>query len=73
MMNYFYPTPLDDLRNAIKRTIDRGATAFKVGELMEKHGSDDWIGPFLEELGPFIQVQVGDFTNFLESTYNFFQ
>jgi hypothetical protein len=72
MMNYFYPTRLDDLRNAIERSIDRGATAFKVGELMDKHGSDDWLGPFLEELGPFIQVQVGDFANFLESTYNFF-
>lgn len=71
-MNYFYPTPLEDLREAIRRTIDRGATAFKVGELMDKHGSDNWLGPFLEELGPFIQVQVADFANFLEATYNFF-
>lgn len=40
--------------------------------MMDKHGSDDWLEPFLQELGPFIQIQVADFANFLESTYNCF-
>jgi hypothetical protein len=71
-MNYYYPTSLSDLRAAIERSIDRGATAFKVGELMDKHGSDDWLGPLLEELGPFIQVQIADFANMLETLYNFY-
>jgi len=39
--NYYYPTSLEVLREDIEHTIDRGATAFKIGELMDKHGSDD--------------------------------
>jgi hypothetical protein len=39
---------------------------------MDKHGSDDWLEPLLEDLGPYIQVQVADFANFLEATYNFY-
>jgi len=71
-MNYYYPTSLADLRASIERSIDRGATAFKVGELMDKHGSDDWLGPLMEDIGPFIQVQIADFANMLESLYNFY-
>jgi len=55
ILNYVYPSSLEELRQAIERTIDRGATAFKIGEMMDKHGSDDWLEPFLQELGPFIQ------------------
>ena len=55
ILNYVYPSSLEELRQVIERTIDRGATAFKIGEMMDKHGSDDWLEPFLQELGPFIQ------------------
>lgn len=71
-MNYYYPRSLEDLREQIERTLDRGATAIKVGELMDKHGSDDWLGPLMEELGPYIQVQIADLASFLETTYNFY-
>jgi hypothetical protein len=71
-MNYYYPRSLQDLRNEIARTIDRGATALKVGELMDKHGNDDWLGPLMAELGPFIQVQVADLASFLEASYNLY-
>jgi len=71
-MNYYYPRSLEALRKGIERTIDRGATAFKVGELMDTHGSDDWLGPLMEELGPSIQVQIADFASFLEASYNFY-
>ena len=52
--------------------MDRGATALKVGELMDKHGSDDWLGPLMDELGPFLQVQIADLANLLEAAYNFY-
>ena len=71
-MDYYYPRSLKDLRAGVERSIDRGATAFKVGEMMDKHGSSDWLGPLMEELGPNIQVQVADFANLLESYYNFY-
>ena len=30
--------------------MDRRSTALKVGELMDKHGSDEWLGPLLDEV-----------------------
>ncbi|KUJ18508.1 uncharacterized protein LY89DRAFT_582089 [Mollisia scopiformis] len=72
IMNYYYPRSLEALRQGITRSLDRGATAFKVGELMDKHGSDDWLGPLMEELGAFIQVQIADLASFFEATYNFY-
>ncbi|KAF8860812.1 hypothetical protein BDZ45DRAFT_703698 [Acephala macrosclerotiorum] len=72
IMNFYYPRSLEALREGIERGIDRGATAFKVGELMDKHGNDDWLGPLMEELGPFLQVQVADLASLLESAYNFY-
>ena len=71
-MNYYYPTTLSELRAAIERSIDRGTTVLKAGEMMDKHGSNDWLAPLLEQLGPVIQVYVGDFANILESAYNFY-
>jgi hypothetical protein len=72
VMKYYYPTSLEELRNGIERTIDRGATAFKVDELMDTHGSGDWLGPLMDELGPFIQVQVEDLANRFKAAYNFY-
>ncbi|RDW85209.1 hypothetical protein BP6252_02799 [Coleophoma cylindrospora] len=70
--NYYYPTRLGALREGIERSLDRGATAFKIGELMDRNGNDDWLAPLLEELGPFIQIQVIDLANLLEVMYNFY-
>jgi len=71
-MNHFYPRSVADLRAEMTRSFDRGATAFKVGELMDKHGSDNWLEPLLDELGPYIQLQIGDLASFLEAAYNFY-
>lgn len=71
-MNYYYPASTKDLRAAIERSVNRGATALKAGELMDRHGSHDWLEPLLEELGPFIQIQVADLANMLEAFYNFY-
>ena len=58
-MNFYYPNSLEDLQQGIERTIDRGATAFKVSERMDKHG---------EELGPNIQVHIADFATYSKHT-----
>ncbi|KAH7400410.1 hypothetical protein BKA64DRAFT_481465 [Cadophora sp. MPI-SDFR-AT-0126] len=72
IMNDFYPPTVADLRAEMSRSFDRGATAFKVGELMDKHGSDNWLEPLLDQVGPYIQVQIGDLASFLEAAYNFY-
>lgn len=63
--------PLKGIRLEIERTVNRGATAYKIGELMDEKGQKDWVGPLLEELGPFIQLQLADFANILEVCYNY--
>lgn len=40
---------------------------------MDRHGNNDWLGPLLEDLGPFIQLQVADFASCLEACSNFYQ
>lgn len=52
--------------------MDRGATAFKAGEMIDKYGPDGWLKPLLDELGPHIQVQIGDFASLLEAVSNFY-
>lgn len=49
--NYYHPTSAQEVRESIKRTMDQGSTASKVGELIGKHGSDEWLGPLMDEVG----------------------
>ncbi|RAL62368.1 hypothetical protein DID88_004934 [Monilinia fructigena] len=70
--NYYYPSSVATLREEFSRNIDRGATALKAGELMGKHGNKDWLGPLLDQLGPYLQVQIADLANLLEVYDNFF-
>ncbi|EDN98390.1 hypothetical protein SS1G_13248 [Sclerotinia sclerotiorum 1980 UF-70] len=69
--NYYYPS-VSALREEVSRNIDRGATALKAGELMEKHGNKHWLGPLLEQTGPYLQVQIADLANLLEVYDSFF-
>ncbi|KAF7875256.1 hypothetical protein EAF04_002428 [Stromatinia cepivora] len=69
--NYYYPS-VSALREEVSRNIDRGTTALKAGELMEKHGNKHWLGPLLEQIGPYLEVQIADLANFLEVYDSFF-
>ena len=39
----------------------------------KRHERRDWIEPLLDELGPYIQLQLGDLTNLLEVLANFYR
>ncbi|ESZ90497.1 hypothetical protein SBOR_9127 [Sclerotinia borealis F-4128] len=69
--NYYYPSSVDTLREEFSRSFDEGS-ALKAGELMDKHGEKDWLGPLLEQLGPFLQLQIADLANLLEVYDSFF-
>ncbi|KAH0547796.1 hypothetical protein FGG08_000053 [Glutinoglossum americanum] len=49
-----------------------GATAYKIGELIGKHGREGWLQPMIDHMGPLIQAQIGDLANILEVMYNFY-
>ncbi|KAL9031948.1 MAG: hypothetical protein Q9196_000082 [Gyalolechia fulgens] len=40
--------------------------AYKFGELFDKHGRHHWIEPLLDELGPYVQLQLNDLANIFE-------
>ncbi|KAF2140333.1 uncharacterized protein K452DRAFT_54353 [Aplosporella prunicola CBS 121167] len=61
------------LRESHERALDQGATAFKISELIHRHGAGRWIDPVIDEVGPRAQVQLHDLANFLEMLQNFYQ
>ncbi|KAI9731937.1 MAG: hypothetical protein M1834_004388 [Cirrosporium novae-zelandiae] len=70
--NRIYHASIEDTKESLKRALDRRQTALHFGEVVDKHGRDGWLEPLLEELGPYIQLQVGDFANLLEVLANFY-
>lgn len=71
--NKFHPSSVESVRKSMKRGIDREANAQAWGELVEQHGRKDWIDPLLAEVGPYIQLQLGDLTDMLEVLSNFYR
>ena len=67
----FYSADLEDIQSTLDRALDRSNTAFHLGELVDRHGRSDWLEPLLEQLGPYIQLQLGDIANLLEVFSNF--
>ncbi len=67
--NYYFPTDIKALRKSIERASDRGGAAYKFGEMIDKHGRDEWLRPMIDTVGPFAQLQVGDMANLLEVLY----
>ena len=50
----------------MERSQERGSMAYRLGELIDKHGREDWLEPLIDELGPFLQLQLGDLASILE-------
>ena len=73
LKNKFHPSSVESVRDSMKRGIDREAQAQAWGELVEQHGRQDWIEPLLDELGPYIQLQLGDLADLLEVLANFYR
>lgn len=71
--NKFYPSTVDTVRESMQRNLDREAQARAWGELIEKHGRSDWVEPLLADLGPVIQMQLGDLADFIETLLNFYR
>ncbi|KIW29708.1 uncharacterized protein PV07_05498 [Cladophialophora immunda] len=59
------------VRESVSRAFDREARVQAWGELIQRHGQHDWLEPFLDEIGPIIQLQLGDLADLLEILLNF--
>jgi hypothetical protein len=72
IQNYFHPNTISNLRAAQARSSDHGATALKIDELMDRHGTQNWIEPFLQEVGPTLQAVLSDLANTIEGLNNLY-
>lgn len=66
LKNRYFPTSIESIRKSMRRAVDSRGTASKFGELIDKHGRNDWLGPVMDDLGPYLQLQLGDMANMLE-------
>jgi hypothetical protein len=72
LQNYYRPNTISNLRASQDRIADHGAIARKIDELMDRHGSQNWIEPFLHEVGPSIQAILSDLANTIEAVNNLY-
>ncbi|KAI4226182.1 MAG: hypothetical protein L6R36_003363 [Xanthoria steineri] len=70
--NRYFPSSVGALRASMHRAHDQRGQAYKLGELVDKHGRSHWLEPLLDDLGPFVQLQVNDMANMLEVFANFY-
>jgi hypothetical protein len=58
---------IEDLREDVKRRENQRVTALSITELIEKEGDEMWSDKLLQELGPWLMVQLSDLANSFES------
>ena len=62
----YFPSTVKSLHESMDRTLHEGNTAYNFGEIITKHGRDEWLKPLVDELGPYAQLQLIDAANLLE-------
>lgn len=72
LRNRFQPHSVESLQTSMQRTRDAQSKSHKIRELMDRHGDSDWVEPLIEDIGPRMQLQLGDAADFLEILYNFY-
>jgi hypothetical protein len=50
----------------MQRAHDRHQSAYRFGELIDKHGDENWLEPLMQGMGPHLQLQLSDIGNMLE-------
>jgi hypothetical protein len=64
---HIHGNTIEDLREDVKRREDQRLTALSITELIEKEGDEMWSDKLLQELGPWLMVQLSDLANSFES------
>jgi hypothetical protein len=41
-------------------------TALSLAEFIEKKGDEQWLDPLIEEIGPWLLIQLSDLANLME-------
>jgi len=72
LQNKYSKKNVDVLRASHDRARSDNETAFRFNELINRHGSQDWVDPLIDEVGPLLQMQTSDLADFLEILSNFY-
>ncbi|KAF2853539.1 hypothetical protein T440DRAFT_505843 [Plenodomus tracheiphilus IPT5] len=64
---------IEDMREDIKHTEDQRQPALSITEFIEKKGDEHWADDILQDLGPWLMIQLADAANFFETTRNFYE
>lgn len=72
LSNRYNHRSVRSLRESHERAMDDGATAFKISELIHRHGAGEWLDPLIDEVGPRAQLELNDLADHLERMQNFY-
>lgn len=67
------PERMQMLKESHDRIGDENATPDTFGEMINRHGSSDWLDPMIENIGPIIQPQVKVLADWMEMFTNFYE
>lgn len=67
------PERMQMLKESHDRIGDENATPDTFGEMINRHGSSDWLDPMIEGIGPIIQPQVKVLADWMEMFTNFYE
>lgn len=67
------PERIQMLKESHDRIGDENATPDTFGEMINRHGSSDWLDPMIENIGPIIQPQVKVLADWMEMFANFYE
>ncbi|KAF4555156.1 Hypothetical protein D9617_3g022280 [Elsinoe fawcettii] len=70
--NRFYRKRAQALQDSNQRSQDDSRNAFRLNELINRHGPGEWFDPLIEKAGPLAQMQLSDLADFLEILANFY-
>jgi hypothetical protein len=71
--NRFREQSVQTVRDSVRRAFDREARIQAWGDLIQHHGKEEWLEPFLNDVGPIVQLQLGDLADLLEILINFYR
>jgi hypothetical protein len=63
----FSPPKIEDLRGDLIRVESMEQTAMNLSEFIEKRGEEVWVDPLIEDVGPWLMVQLADLANLMET------
>lgn len=68
---YIFPSTVDEIRDAITRQRSRSLAALRFDQVLSKSSPQALLSSLESDLGPCIQLQLGDLANLLEVVNNF--